>query len=118
MPGMMDTVLNLGLNDVTVEAVAKSSGDARFAYDSYRRFIQMFSNVVLDIDHHHFEDILEEYKDRKAYQLDTDLTADEWKLVIASYKDLVARESGKPFPQDPKQQLWGAIGAVFGSWMN
>ena len=118
MPGMMDTVLNLGLNDVTVEAVAKSSGDARFAYDSYRRFIQMFSNVVLNIDHHHFEDILEEYKDRKAYQLDTDLKADEWKLVIASYKDLVARESGKPFPQDPKQQLWGAIGAVFGSWMN
>ncbi len=118
MPGMMDTVLNLGLNDVTVEAVAKSSGDARFAYDSYRRFIQMFSNVVLDIDHHHFEDILEEYKDRKAYQLDTDLTAEEWKLVIVSYKDLVARESGKPFPQDPKQQLWGAIGAVFGSWMN
>jgi pyruvate,orthophosphate dikinase len=118
MPGMMDTVLNLGLNDVTVEAVAKSSGDARFAYDSYRRFIQMFSNVVLNIDHHHFEDILEEFKDRKAYQLDTDLKADEWKLVIASYKDLVARESGKPFPQDPKQQLWGAIGAVFGSWMN
>jgi len=118
MPGMMDTVLNLGLNDVTVEAVAKSSGDARFAYDSYRRFIQMFSNVVLDIDHHHFEDILEGYKDRKAYQLDTDLKADEWKLVIASYKDLVARESGKPFPQDPKQQLCGAIGAVFGSWMN
>ena len=118
MPGMMDTVLNLGLNDVTVEAVAKSSGDARFAYDSYRRFIQMFSNVVLDIDHHHFEDILEGYKDRKAYQLDTDLKADEWKLVIASYKDLMARESGKPFPQDPKQQLWGAIGAVFGSWMN
>ena len=118
MPGMMDTVLNLGLNDVTVEAVAKSSGDARFAYDSYRRFIQMFSNVVLDIDHHHFEDILEGYKDRKAYQLDTDLKADEWKLVIASYKDLVARQSGKPFPQDPKQQLWGAIGAVFGSWMN
>ena len=118
MPGMMDTVLNLGLNDVTVEAVAKSSGDARFAYDSYRRFIQMFSNVVLNIDHHHFEDILEEYKDRKAYQLDTDLKAEEWKLVIASYKDLVARESGKPFPQDPKQQLWGAIGAVFGSWMN
>ena len=118
MPGMMDTVLNLGLNAVTVEAVAKSSGDARFAYDSYRRFIQMFSNVVLDIDHHHFEDILEGYKDRKAYQLDTDLKADEWKLVIASYKDLVARESGKPFPQDPKQQLWGAIGAVFGSWMN
>ena len=118
MPGMMDTVLNLGLNDVTVEAVAKSSGDARFAYDSYRRFIQMFSNVVLNIDHHHFEDILEEFKDRKAYQLDTDLKADEWKMVIASYKDLVARESGKPFPQDPKQQLWGAIGAVFGSWMN
>ena len=118
MPGMMDTVLNLGLNDVTVEAIAASSGDARFAYDSYRRFIQMFSNVVLEVDHHHFEDILEEYKDRKGYHLDTDLKADEWKSLIVSYKALVERETGKPFPQDPHEQLWGAVGAVFGSWMN
>jgi pyruvate, orthophosphate dikinase len=118
MPGMMDTVLNLGLNDVTVEAIAASSGDARFAYDSYRRFIQMYSNVVLEVDHHHFEDILEEYKDRKGYHLDTDLQADEWKALIGSYKALVERETGKPFPQDPHEQLWGAVGAVFGSWMN
>ena len=118
MPGMMDTVLNLGLNDVTVEAIAASSGDARFAYDSYRRFIQMYSNVVLEVDHHHFEDILEEYKDRKGYHLDTDLKADEWKALIGSYKALVERETGKPFPQDPHEQLWGAVGAVFGSWMN
>ena len=118
MPGMMDTVLNLGLNDVTVEAIAASSGDARFAYDSYRRFIQMYSNVVLEVDHHHFEDILEEYKDRKGYHLDTDLKADEWKGLIVSYKALVERETGKPFPQDPHEQLWGAVGAVFESWMN
>ena len=118
MPGMMDTVLNLGLNDVTVEAIAESSGDARFAYDSYRRFIQMYSNVVLEVDHHHFEDILEEFKDRKGYHLDTDLKADEWKGLIVSYKALVERETGKPFPQDPHEQLWGAVGAVFGSWMN
>jgi len=118
MPGMMDTVLNLGLNDVTVEAIAASSGDARFAHDSYRRFIQMYSNVVLEVDHHHFEDILEEYKDRKGYHLDTDLKADEWKALIGSYKALVERETGKPFPQDPHEQLWGAVGAVFGSWMN
>ena len=118
MPGMMDTVLNLGLNDVTVEAIAQSSGDARFAYDSYRRFIQMYSNVVLEVDHHHFEDILEEYKDRKGYHLDTDLKADEWKALIVSYKALVERETGKAFPQDPHEQLWGAVGAVFGSWMN
>ncbi|PSC05681.1 pyruvate, phosphate dikinase [Alsobacter soli] len=118
MPGMMDTVLNLGLNDVTVEAVAASSGDARFAYDSYRRFIQMYSDVVLGVEHHHFEDILEEYKDLKAYSLDTDLTADDWKLIVGRYKETVQAELGKPFPQDPKDQLWGAIGAVFGSWMN
>ena len=109
MPGMMDTVLNLGLNDVTVEAIAESSGDARFAYDSYRRFIQMYSNVVLEVDHHHFEDILEEFKDRKGYHLDTDLKADEWKGLIVSYKALVERETGKPFPQDPHEQLWGAV---------
>src|SRR5579871_581807 len=118
MPGMMDTVLNLGLNDASVETLAKSSGDARFAYDSYRRFIQMFSNVVLDVNIHNFEDILEDYKDRKGYQLDTDLSADDWRKVITDYKAKVQEETGKPFPQEPKDQLWGAIGAVFGSWMN
>ena len=118
MPGMMDTVLNLGLNDVTVEALAKNSGDERFAYDSYRRFIQMYSNVVLDIDHHNFEEILEDYKDRKNFMLDTDLTANDWREIILRYKAKVQEASGKPFPQESLQQLWGAIGAVFGSWMN
>ncbi|NLH83550.1 MAG: pyruvate, phosphate dikinase [Phyllobacteriaceae bacterium] len=118
MPGMMDTVLNLGLNDVTVLALAKVAGDDRFAYDSYRRFIQMYSNVVLDLEHHDFEEILEDYKEEKGYVLDTDLTADDWKAVIVSYEALVERQIGKPFPQDPREQLWGAIGAVFGSWMN
>ena len=118
MPGMMDTVLNLGLNDVTVEALAKGANDERFAYDSYRRFIQMYSNVVLDVDHHHFEDALEEYKERKAVTLDTDLNAADWKTLIGKYKAIVKDAIGKDFPQDPKEQLWGAIGAVFGSWMN
>jgi pyruvate, orthophosphate dikinase len=118
MPGMMDTVLNLGLNDVTVEAVAKSANNSRFAYDSYRRFIAMYSNVVLDIEHHNFEDILEEYKDSKGYTLDTDLDAQDWKSVITAFKACVERELGKPFPQNPADQLWGAVGAVFGSWMN
>jgi pyruvate, orthophosphate dikinase len=118
MPGMMDTVLNLGLNDASVEALAKSSGDERFAYDSYRRFIQMYSNVVLDVDSHNFEDILEQYKDAKGYTLDTDLRAADWRSVIVEYKAKVAEATGKPFPQDPRDQLWGAIGAVFSSWMN
>ncbi len=118
MPGMMDTVLNLGMNDVTVEAVGKGSGDARFAWDSYRRFIQMYSGVVLDVEHHHFEDILEAFKERRNYALDTDLSADDWKHIVAEYKKAVETELGRPFPQDPKEQLWGAIGAVFGSWMN
>src|SRR6202522_1603812 len=118
MPGMMDTVLNLGLNDASVETLAKTSNDARFAYDSYRRFIQMYSNVVLDVDVHNFEDILEHYKDGKGYALDTDLTADDWRAVIVKYKAKVEEMTGKPFPQSPKDQLWGAIGAVFGSWMN
>ncbi len=118
MPGMMDTVLNLGLNDETVEALAKKSGDRRFAYDSYRRFITMYSNVVLDIEHHHFEEILDDHKDRKGYTLDTDVTADDWAKIIPLYKKRVEEEHGKPFPQDPQEQLWGAIGAVFGSWMN
>ncbi|HEV2563568.1 MAG TPA: pyruvate, phosphate dikinase [Microvirga sp.] len=118
MPGMMDTVLNLGLNDVTVEALAKGAGDERFAYDSYRRFITMYSNVVLGLEHHHFEEILDEFKDRRGYSLDTDLSAADWKGLIPRYKALVEKELGKPFPQEPQEQLWGAIGAVFGSWMN
>jgi pyruvate, orthophosphate dikinase len=118
MPGMMDTVLNLGLNDATVGALAQGAGDERFAFDSYRRFIQMYSNVVLDIDHHNFEDALEFYKESKGFHLDTDLTADDWRKVIDQYKKIVERELGKPFPQDPREQLWGAIGAVFSSWMN
>jgi pyruvate, orthophosphate dikinase len=118
MPGMMDTVLNLGLNDVTVLALAKSAGDERFAYDSYRRFIQMYSNVVLGIEHHQFEDILEHYKETKGFVLDTDLAAEDWKKIIGDYKAKVEQALGKPFPQNPNEQLWGAIGAVFGSWMN
>jgi pyruvate, orthophosphate dikinase len=118
MPGMMDTVLNLGLNDRTVEGLAKRSGDPRFAYDSYRRFIQMYGQVVLGVDHHHFEDLLENHKINEGKSLDTDLAADDWQQVVAGYKEIVERELGKPFPQDPQEQLWGAIGAVFGSWMN
>jgi len=118
MPGMMDTVLNLGLNDVTVAAVAAAAGDQRFAWDSYRRFITMYSDVVLGVEHHHFEEALEDYKARKGYDLDTDLLAEDWQVLVARYKEIVAKELGKPFPQDPKEQLWGAIGAVFGSWMN
>jgi pyruvate,orthophosphate dikinase len=118
MPGMMDTVLNLGLNDVTVKALAEKSGDRRFALDSYRRFINMYSNVVLGIEHHHFEEILDDHKDRSNYTLDTDLDADDWDKIIVRYKARVEEESGQPFPQDPHAQLWGAIGAVFSSWMN
>src|SRR5437762_1650881 len=118
MPGMMDTVLNLGLNDKTVEALAELSGDRRFAYDSYRRFITMYSDVVLGFEHHHFEDILDTFKDGQGYSLDTDLTADDWVELVGRYKEAVARETGTDFPQDPHVQLWGAIGAVFSSWMN
>src|SRR5579883_3362905 len=118
MPGMMDTVLNLGLNDVTVQALAQQSGDRRFALDSYRRFITMFSDVVLGIGHHHFEEILDDHKDRRGYSLDTDLNADDWAQIIDRYKERVQDESGQPFPQDAHAQLWGAISAVFGSWMN
>ena len=118
MPGMMDTVLNLGLNDETVEGLAKLSGDRRFAFDSYRRFIQMYSNVVLNVDHHMFEEILDDHKDRLNVTIDTALSASDWEAVVADYKALVANEYGKPFPQDPQDQLWGAVGAVFASWMN
>ncbi len=118
MPGMMDTVLNLGLNDQTAEGLAKLSGDRRFAYDSYRRFIQMYSNVVLNISHDTFEHILDDYKESRDFNLDTDLGAESWIEVIALYKKAVEKKIGKPFPQEPKDQLWGAIGAVFASWMN
>src|SRR6202166_2422724 len=118
MPGMMDTVLNLGLNDVTAVALAEKSRDRRFALDSYRRFITMYANVVLGIEHHHFEEILDDHKDRNGCTLDTDLSADDWDSIVDRYKERVEEESGKPFPQDPHAQLWGAIGAVFGSWMN
>jgi pyruvate, orthophosphate dikinase len=118
MPGMMDTVLNLGLNDVTVKALAAKSGDRRFALDSYRRFITMYSDVVLGIDHHHFEEILDDHKDRNGYTLDTDLNADDLERLVTRYKERVKEDRGEPFPQDPNAQLWGAIGAVFGSWMN
>ncbi|HBK92818.1 MAG TPA: pyruvate, phosphate dikinase, partial [Parvularcula sp.] len=107
MPGMMDTVLNLGLNDATVEGLARLAGDARFAYDSYRRFIQMYSNVVLEVDHHVFEEILETYKEERDFFLDTDLKADDWKAVIAEYKGAVKSRLRRDFPQDPKEQLWG-----------
>jgi pyruvate, orthophosphate dikinase len=118
MPGMMDTVLNLGLNDETVEAVAKNSGDRRFAYDSYRRFITMYSDVVLGVGHEHFEELLDHHKERQGYSLDTDLSADDWAELVKRYKKRVHDELGSPFPQEPHAQLWGAIGAVFGSWMN
>jgi pyruvate,orthophosphate dikinase len=118
MPGMMDTVLNLGLNDQTVEGLVLASGDARFAWDSYRRFIQMYGSVVLDVDHHRFEEIIEHVKLDTGKNEDTELTASEWHRVVDGYKEMVAEVTGKPFPQDPETQLWGAIGAVFGSWMN
>ncbi len=118
MPGMMDTVLNLGLNDDTVEGLAKLSGDARFAYDSYRRFIQMYADVVLNVDPDIFEDILDRHKDENDLSLDTDLTSEHWRAVVADYKQAVIDELGRDFPQNPMDQLWGAIGAVFTSWMN
>lgn len=118
MPGMMDTVLNLGLNDETVAALGRQAGDDRFAYDSYRRFIQMYGDVVLGVDHHDFEDILEDAKQSGGHDLDTDLTVEEWREVIERYKSLVQSETGAPFPQEPDAQLWGAIGAVFKSWRN
>jgi pyruvate,orthophosphate dikinase len=118
MPGMMDTVLNLGLNDQTVQGLAETSQNPRFAFDSYRRFIQMYSNVVLNIDHHHFEEILEHHKHKNRYNLDTDLNAGDWQQIVEQYKAKVQQTLGKPFPQDPQEQLWNAIEAVFASWMN
>jgi pyruvate,orthophosphate dikinase len=118
MPGMMDTVLNLGLNDVTVEGLAKLSGNRRFALDSYRRFIQMYADVVLGVSHYTFEDILERYKDDNGYSSDTEMTADDLASLIEDYKKAVFDELGKDFPQNPDEQLWGAMAAVFESWMN
>lgn len=118
MPGMMDTVLNLGLNDETVEGLAKLSGDRRFALDSYRRFITMYSDVVMGVHHHTYEDILERHKDDQGYMLDTEMTADDWDVVIKEFKSATKRALGRDFPQDPMEQLQGAVDAVFGSWMN
>jgi len=118
MPGMMDTILNLGLNDETVEGLAKRSGDRRFAYDSYRRFIQMYASVVLGMEHETFAAILDDHKNMNSLSLDTDLGPDDWQEVIAGYKAAVAEMSGVPFPQDTRAQLWGAVAAVFGSWQN
>ena len=118
MPGMMDTVLNLGLNDVTVEGLAKKSGDARFAWDSYRRFIQMYGDVVLGIDHDNFEEIIDTQKMMGGFALDTELGAGDWKAVARGFLERVEDDTGQPFPQDPREQLWGAITAVFGSWQN
>ncbi len=118
MPGMMDTVLNLGLNDTTVEGLATKSGDERFAWDSYRRFIQMYADVVLELDHGAFEEALEIAKEDNGFTLDTELTASDLKTLVAEYKTLVEKEWGKPFPQDVHDQLWGAVGAVFGSWQS
>ncbi|WP_034160460.1 pyruvate, phosphate dikinase [Sphingomonas sp. ERG5] len=118
MPGMMDTVLNLGLNDETVKGLAATSGDARFAWDSYRRFIQMYADVVLELDHGSFEEALEIAKEDKGYYLDTELTAEDLQALVAEYKALVEAQWNKPFPQDVHDQLWGAVGAVFGSWQS
>ena len=117
MPGMMDTVLNLGLNPETVAGLATLTGDERFAYDSYRRFIQMYSGVVLEMDHGHFEEILDNEKEDKGVELDTDLDAADWKRIADLYKAKVKKILGRPFPDDLSEQLWGAIGAVFRSWM-
>jgi pyruvate, orthophosphate dikinase len=116
MPGMMDTVLNLGLNDTTVEGLATVSGNPRFAWDSYRRFIQMYADVVLGLDHYLFEDLLEILKEEKGVTLDTDLDAEDWRNLVSQYKAKVQEELDAPFPQDVRDQLWGAIGAVFNSW--
>jgi len=116
MPGMMDTVLNLGLNDETVEGLAKTSGDERFAWDSYRRFIQMYSDVVLELDHDAFEEALEIIKEDNGFFTDTEMESKHWKALVTEYKGLVEKLWGKPFPQDVHDQLWGAVSAVFGSW--
>ena len=118
MPGMMDTVLNLGMNPQTVEALAKETGDARFAWDSYRRFIQMYCDVVLGLDNGFFEDILDQERDRRGKVQDTELTAEDWAQIVRRYLISIEEELGEPFPEDPSLQLWAAIAAVFKSWNN
>jgi pyruvate,orthophosphate dikinase len=118
MPGMMDTVLNLGLNDITVQGIIAQSGDERFAYDAYRRFVQMYSDVVMGMDKHSLEHLLEHKKEERGVHLDTELSAADWKDLVAAFKAKIKEELGVAFPEDPMDQLWGAIGAVFGSWMN
>jgi pyruvate,orthophosphate dikinase len=118
MPGMMDTVLNLGLNDQTVQGIAAKAKDERFAFDSYRRFVQMYSDVVLGVDREHFEHLIEECKEKNKVRLDTELSAQNWKELVGVFKAYVLQITGKPFPENPKEQLWGAVGAVFQSWMN
>ena len=118
MPGMMDTVLNLGLNDVTVESLSKRTGDARFVWDSYRRFQQMYGDVVMGVSHDFFEEIIDDYKFENALSLDADLDADDWRDICARFAVMIEEEAGEPFPQDPHQQLWGAIAAVCKSWDN
>jgi pyruvate,orthophosphate dikinase len=118
MPGMMDTVLNLGLNDITVQGIIAQSGDERFAYDAYRRFVQMYSDVVMGMDKHSLDHLLDQKKEERGVHLDTDLSAGDWKDLVAAFKATIKTELGVAFPEDPMDQLWGAIGAVFGSWMN
>src|SRR6201986_5338936 len=116
MPGMMDTVLNLGLNAATADGLARLTGDARFAYDSYRRFVQMYSDVVLGVEHALFEEILDSEQEDKGVEFDAELEANDLKRITKKFKDRVKKELGRPFPDDVSEQLWGAIGAVFGSW--
>lgn len=118
MPGMMDTILNLGLNEEVVKSIAETTGNPRFAWDSYRRFVQMYSNVVENIDHEKFEHVINKVKSQKAIKEDTDMTADDWQTVVAGYKKIFEIEKNRPFPDDAETQLWGAIGAVIGSWNN
>ena len=118
MPGMMDTVLNLGMNDVTVEGLSKRTGDARFVWDSYRRFQQMYGDVVMGVSHDFFEEIIDDYKFENALSLDADLDTDDWRDICARFAVMIEEEAGAPFPQDPYEQLWGAIGAVCKSWDN
>src|SRR5207247_211058 len=122
MPGMMDTILNLGMNDEVVEIVAEKSGNPRFAWDSYRRFLQMYGDVVMGVqkrpgeDHDPFEVVIESVKQEAGVEKDLELTADNLKVLVERFKQLIKERTGKNFPQDPRQQLWGSIGAVFGSW--
>ena len=118
MPGMMDTILNLGLNDVTVEALSAKSDNPRFAWDSYRRFIQMFADVVQEIEKNKFENVLDEIKDREGYKVDTELTVENLKELVSRYKEIVKQETGRDFPTEPEEQLMMAVEAVFRSWNN